>query len=157
MEHALFRPVGDVGSLKTTSWNFATIFKRAEYPERCTSYWRENISIHLSQYIYRSISPECCIATFCTKYQHPGEYFWEQVSAKVLSGWERTAHKSSLIVDGLPNWVAVERSRLKHIIHTRALFRISRSWVSDVGLIVDTWWRLRSVAILGRTISSRSR
>lgn len=38
MAHALFRPVGDVGSLNTSSWNLATIFRRAEYPERCTSY-----------------------------------------------------------------------------------------------------------------------
>jgi len=34
----LFNPVGDEGSLNISSWNFATICRRAEYPQRWTSY-----------------------------------------------------------------------------------------------------------------------
>ena len=48
-------------------------------------------------------------------------------------------HKSSLIVDGLPNCVAVERSRLKQIIQTRVLFKISLSCLSEVTLVEGTW------------------
>jgi hypothetical protein len=66
---------------------------------------------------------------------------------KVYWGFTLT-YKSSLIVEGFPNCVAVERSKLKHIIQTRARFKTSRSSFSFFGFVGDTWWRLRSVAIL---------
>lgn len=64
--------------------------------------------------------------------------------------WDKNliTYKSSLIVDGLPNCVAVDRSKLKHIIQTRVLFKISRSSFSVLGNVVGTWCKFKSVAIL---------
>ena len=59
---------------------------------------------------------------------------------------DRDTYKSSLIVEGFPNCVAVERSRLKQIIQTRVRFRISRSCCSFVGFVLLAWWRFKSVA-----------
>ena len=67
-------------------------------------------------------------------FQKSAELIWtEAQEAK-----NRKTYKSSLIVDGFPNWVAVDRSKLKHIIQTLVLFKISRSWFSDVGFVVET-------------------
>lgn len=51
----------------------------------------------------------------------------------------KDTHESSLIVDGLPNCVAEDRSRLKQIIHTRVRLSSSRSCVSEIGLIDEAW------------------
>jgi hypothetical protein len=71
---------------------------------------------------------------------------------------QRPTHKSSLIVLGFPNCVAVDRSKVKQINHTRVRFKISRSCRSFWGFVVVTWCKLRSVAILSNTkVSSRYR
>ena len=54
------------------------------------------------------------------------------------------------MVDGLPNCVAVDRSKLKHTIQTRVLFKNSRSCFSVLGSVVGTWCKFKSVAILAK-------
>jgi len=66
-------------------------------------------------------------------FQKSAELIWVEPMKQ-----KKKTYKSSLIVDGFPNWVAVDRSRLKHIIQTLVLFKISRSWFSDVGFVVET-------------------
>lgn len=51
----------------------------------------------------------------------------------------KDTHESSLIVDGLPNCVAEDRSRLKQIIHTRVRLSSSRSCISEIGFIDEAW------------------
>lgn len=60
-----------------------------------------------------------------------------------------------MIVEGLPNCVAVDRSKLKHTSQTRILFNISRSCFSVLGSVVETWCKFKSVAILLRKMTRK--
>lgn len=73
----------------------------------------------------------------------------------VTQNRNRLTYKSSLIVDGLPNCAAVDRSKLKHIIQTRVLFKISRSCFSVWGNVVGTWFKFKSVAILVKKVEKK--
>ena len=74
----------------------------------------------------------------CTTLWHFEQYCQEEI--KKMKTWDRNriTYKSSLIVEGLPNCVAVDRSKLKHTIQTRVLFKTSRSCFSVLGIVVGT-------------------
>jgi hypothetical protein len=64
------------------------------------------------------------------------------------SATRKRTHLSSLRVDGFPNCVAIDLSKLKQLIHVRARFNISSSCCSVACFFGDRRCRSRSVAVL---------